>query len=91
MVQSPSAEFDDRECYCRVLGHHLHFAYCRSINDGYPCYRILDCWFEKFDIRKFVRENFTDEEIESFLKAPKPKMQTLVTLIEQARKRIKRD
>ena len=91
MAKPHSAEFDDKECYCRILGHHLYFSYCRSLNDGYPCHKILDCWFEKLDVRKFVRENFTDEEVEMFLQAPKPKMQTLMALIEKAKGRMKED
>jgi hypothetical protein len=91
MAKMCSTEMDDRECYCRILGHHLHFAYCRSSRDGYPCYKILDCWFEKFDVRKFVQENFTAADIERFLQAPKPKVQTLMTLIEQAQQRMKKE
>ncbi|MEJ2108765.1 MAG: hypothetical protein P8Z37_02415 [Acidobacteriota bacterium] len=91
MTDTRSTEFDDRECYCRILGHHLHFSYCRSYQDGLPCYKILDCWFEKFEIREFIRDNFTPEEIERFMQAPKPKVQTLMSLIEQAQKRMKKD
>lgn len=91
MVKARNTEFDERECYCRILGHHLHFSYCRSLSEGYPCYKVLDCWFEKFDIRRFIHENFTDEEIERFLQAPKPKVQTLMTLIEEAKSRMKED
>lgn len=91
MVKKRSEEFDDREGYCRILGHHLNFAYCRSCQDGCPCHKILDCWFEKFDVRKFVEDNFTSDEIERFLQAPKPKMQTLMTLIKEAQERMKKE
>lgn len=91
MVRDRVSEFDGKECYCRILGHHLHFSYCRSLKDGYPCYKVLDCWFEKFDIRKFIQESFTAEEIESFLQAPKPKVHTLMALIEKAKSRMKED
>ena len=81
--------FDEKEGYCRLLGHYLCFSYCRSCRDGYPCHKILDCWFEKFDVRHFIDDNFTAEEIEQFSAPPKPKIQTLVTLIQEAQKRIK--
>ena len=90
MKKKCSSEFDDKECYCRILGHYLYFSYCRSSQDGFPCYKILDCWFEKFDVRKFIQENFSDAEIRQFLKAPEPKMQTLMTLIQQAQERAKK-
>lgn len=69
-----------------MLGHHVSFAYCRVQTDGRPCRRILDCWFEKFDIRSFVSEHFTAEQIEALLAPPPPKMATLLELIERARK-----
>jgi len=87
MTEKHSPDFDEREGYCRMLGHHLRFSYCRTCRDGLPCYKIMDCWFEKFDVRTFVEENYTALEIESFLQPPQPKMQTLMTLIQQARER----
>ena len=90
MTKIRIAVFDDREGYCRILGHHLRFSYCRSCQEGLPCFKILDCWFEKFDVRRFVEDNFSAEEIEHFLQAPKPKIQTLMTLIRQAQERIKK-
>jgi len=83
--------FDDREGYCRILGHYLCFSYCRSCQEGLPCFKILDCWFEKFDVRQFVEDNFTAAEIEQFLQPPKPKTQTLLTLIQQAQERMKQE
>ena len=91
MTKTPNTDFDDEECYCRILGHYLYFSYCRSCQEGAPCFKILDCWFNKFDVRKFMEENYTAEEIERFLQPPKPKVQTLVTLIQQAQKRMKED
>jgi hypothetical protein len=88
-MKKPPDIYDGKEGYCRLLGHHLRFAYCRSCQDGYPCYKILDCWFEVFDIRKFVEDRYPPEEIERFLQKPRPKMQTLLSLIQQARERMK--
>jgi hypothetical protein len=85
------AVFDEKAGYCRILGHHLRFSYCRSCREGLPCFKILDCWFEKFDVRTFIEENFSSEEIGQFLSPPKPKVQTLMTLIRQAQERIKKD
>jgi hypothetical protein len=91
MTKAPYTNFDDEECYCRILGHHLSFSYCRSCQEGAPCFKILDCWFDKFDVRRFIEENYTTEEIERFLQPPKAKVQTLVELIQQARKRMKEE
>ena len=91
MTKTVRDDFDCRECYCRILGHHLRFSYCRSCQEGFPCFKILDCWFEKFDVRKFIEDNYTTAEIEGFLQPPKPKMQTLMTLIRQAQERMKEE
>lgn len=91
MTDSRIDAFDDKEGYCRLLGHHLRFSYCRTCREGLPCFKILDCWFENFDIRKFVEENYSAEEIRDFLEPPKPKMQSLMTLIQRAQERMKKD
>ena len=33
-----------------MLGHDLTFAYCRAPAKQLPCRKILDCWFETFDV-----------------------------------------
>lgn len=68
-----------------MLGHHVPFSFCRAQADGRPCRKILDCWFEKFDIRSFLSEHLTEEQIDAFLAPPKPKMATLLELIEKAK------
>lgn len=89
MKEKTYTDFDDEEGFCRILGHHLSFSYCRSCQEGAPCYKILDCWFDRFDIRKFIEGIYTVEEIARFLQPPKPKVQTLLTLIQQAHKRMR--
>ena len=76
---------DQREAYCRMLGHSVPFRYCRGVADGLPCRKILDCWFQCFDVVGFVKEHYTAEQMESILAPPKPKMTSLVELIERAK------
>ncbi len=83
-------QYDSEQGYCRKLGHHLNFQYCRTERNGKPCIKIFDCWFEKFDIKTFMRENFTSEEIEALNSATPPKTNTLLNLIQQAKNRQKR-
>ena len=91
MTKQPNNSFDHEECYCRILGHHLTFSYCRSCQEGVPCFKVLDCWFDRFDVGKFIEDNYTAEEIVRFLQPPKPKVQTLLALIRQAQKRMKEE
>ncbi len=80
--------FDSREIYCRKLGHHLTFRYCRSERNGLPCGRIKDCWFDKIPIADYLRDNYTPEDLAKITAPPPAKTATLLELIERARQRI---
>jgi hypothetical protein len=47
----------------------------------------MDCWFEKIQIKEFLEENYKEEEIAYIFSSSKPKITSLVELIEQAKKR----
>lgn len=81
-------EHDSRETYCRLLGHHLSFKYCRSAADGLPCAKILDCWFETFPVQEFINKHFSKHELESVFAPPKPKISSLIEAVEKAKKNI---
>lgn len=77
--------YDEIDIYCRRLGHYVPFKYCRMINEGLPCSRIMDCAFEKFPVQEFLKENYTEEELEKIFLPPENKISSLVDLIERAR------
>jgi hypothetical protein len=83
-------KFDAQKGYCPKLGHHLTFKYCRSMQDGLPCPKVSDCWFEKFDITAYLKENYTAEEIDRFLAPPKSKLVSLAELIQKAQQQNKK-
>jgi hypothetical protein len=68
-----------------MLGHYLTFAYCRQTASKQPCRKIFDCWFEKLDIKQFIKGNFIKEQIQAFLAPPKTKVVSLIELIQQAK------
>ena len=74
-------QFDHRTVYCRMLGHELTFKYCRSTADGRFCRKIFDCWHSKIDIFRFVKSNFTEDEIQEIIHPPASKVETLINLI----------
>jgi hypothetical protein len=78
---------DDRfEIRCRKLGHQIPFSYCRRENQGLPCVKTLDCWHIHFRVRTHLKNELTPEEWNrAFGAPPKPKMKTLLDLIEQAK------
>lgn len=75
---------DERRQRCRVLGSEVTFGYCRKMKEGLPCWKVLDCWFEHFPVQDFVREHYSEEQREQFLARPKPKILSLVEMIQQA-------
>lgn len=70
-----------------MLGHDIHFSYCRSPGRDLPCRKVFDCWWETFDVKAFIEHHFTAEQIEQILAPPPGKTTTLVDLINQARAR----
>ena len=82
---------DDFKIRCRKLGQQIHFSYCRRENNGIPCLKTLDCWFLFFRVEGYLRRELTPEEfMEAFERPQKPKMLSLVELIEQAQKMTKK-
>ena len=76
---------------CRLLGHDVPFSYCRQVAEGLPCRLVLDCWHEAFEVAEFIEEHYTAEQRHEFLAPPKPKVASLVELIEKARRRGQQD
>ena len=71
---------------CPRLGGTVLFKYCRNCGEqGTCCFKILNCWWEIFDIEAFLRANMREEDFQRLVHArPKPKMVSLLELIEKA-------
>ncbi len=78
---------DDAELHCRMLGHAVPFRYCRSATEGLPCRLVQECWQGRFDVHAFLQARYTPEQIQEILAPSKPKLASIVELIEQARAR----
>ena len=77
---------------CPRLGHELTFGYCRQEAGRKPCRLILNCWWERFDVRSFLQANLAEEamaQVERAGVAPPPsKLLSLLEIIQQAKERI---
>jgi hypothetical protein len=72
---------------CPRLGHQINFSYCRSENMGLPCFKTLDCWFTYFDVHAHLKSRLTEADFQRVFQTPgKPKIFSLMDLIEQAQK-----
>ena len=81
-------QHDQQKRYCPMLGHELHFSYCRSPGSDLPCRKIFDCWFRIFDVEGFIRGHFSQDDIEKINAPRRDKSLTLLELIEKARNRV---
>ncbi len=79
---------DDRQRRCPRLGGPVSFLYCRTSEENQPCFKIMDCWWEAFDIAAYVEENYPEDICRKLCEArPKPKVNQLLELIEAAKRR----
>lgn len=79
------AAYDLRETYCRRLGHHVPFKYCRDVGVALPCRLIPDCWHTQFDVAAWLTEHFSPEQIAQILAPPQPKIASILGLIVKSR------
>lgn len=84
-------KYDKQEGYCKMLGHFLTFDYCRSMNKGLPCSKVLDCWFQNFPVQEYINKNYSSHEQTKIFEAPKSKILTLTEILEQAQQRLKKN
>ncbi|MFO7884253.1 MAG: hypothetical protein R6U68_05470 [Desulfobacteraceae bacterium] len=85
MDKMDKTQFDLHRAYCRMLGHDVPFSYCRKVRDGLPCFRVLDCWFQKFPVQEFISNNYSVKEQAIIFEQPQNKVTTLIDLIERAK------
>ena len=78
-------QYDNNEIYCRKLGHHLTFGYCKNENEFLPCSKIFDCWSEKININEFCYKNYNKEDIDSLLEPSQPKIHTILDIIQNVK------
>jgi len=86
-TDSPTSSYEEKQIRCPRLGGPVTFGYCRIEDLGRPCFRAIGCWAAIFDVEGFFRESMSDQDFnECFSKRPHSKVDTLIELIERARK-----
>ena len=80
-------EHDGLMIYCSQLGGEIPFRYCRTVNDGLPCWKILVCWEFRVEISRFLSEHYSYDQIGRALAPPtKTRIETMLELIEEAKR-----
>jgi N utilization substance protein B len=74
---------------CPRLGGPVPFKYCMDTGEkSGPCFKIMDCWWEEFDIKSYLENHLSRPALEKLMAAKPPsKVASLVELIAQAKKR----
>ena len=58
-------QIDKLERRCPRLGGPVCFEYCmRGETSGQPCFKILDCWWERFDVQHYLKAILPPEQFE---------------------------
>lgn len=75
---------------CPRLGGPVSFRYCLTADEeGKPCHKTIDCWWEVFDVVSFLRSHLSEKAFESLTRMrPMNKVSSLVSLIEKTRERL---
>lgn len=76
---------------CPRLGGSVYFGYCEKCGEGQTCcFKILDCWWEIFDVGRYLEDTLGPEEfrrLESLRESgPKAKMASLMEIAQKAAK-----
>ena len=70
--------------WCPQLGQPLHFGYCRQMNQGLPCPRVVVCFAPHFAVQEFIEAHYSPEEQERFLAPAKGRLERLAEALVQA-------
>ncbi|HUT71476.1 MAG TPA: hypothetical protein VMW89_12445 [Desulfatiglandales bacterium] len=79
-------QYDDETIRCPRVGGEVNFKFCRFENNMLPCRWIVGCWHAHMDIDNFLAEHFSKEELEQIFAPPQPKIESLLDLVEKAKR-----
>ena len=83
MLLKSAEQFDGQEIYCRKLGHHLCFSYCRKESSPDPCKSIKNCWQHHMAIAKFIEGQYDEQDLARLREPAVPKMTTILNILQK--------
>jgi hypothetical protein len=78
--------YDDNMIRCPRVGGEVNFKFCRTENNMLPCRWIVGCWQRRIEINNFLEDHYSNEELTQIFSPPKPKIESLLSLVEKAKK-----
>ena len=78
---------EERDTRCPRLGGTVPFRYCMAPGEPNPCRKILDCWWEIFDVASYLKARLPEETFEKLLRdrSPPNRLNTILDLVERFR------
>jgi hypothetical protein len=75
---------------CPRLGGPVDFFYCKTCEpQRHPCRKIIDCWWETFDVQRYLQDHLAPAILERLTtKKPEPKLSQLVKIAARSKKRL---
>ena len=83
-------DVDTLERRCPRLGSDVALGYCKRCGeDQSPCFKLLDCWWERFDVVAHMQASLSAEAFDALARhrTPPDKVTSLVDLIRRAQAR----
>jgi len=79
-------QYDDKTIRCPRVGGEVNFRFCRFENNMHPCRWMVGCWEMRVDMNKFMTDHYSKEEMDRIFTPPRPKIESLLNLVEKAKK-----
>lgn len=87
----PDQDVNNLERRCPRLGSDISFRYCLlSGEDDGPCFKILDCWWEYFDVTDYLRQNMPATAFAELIRTaekPKNKIGSIIDIIQKVQEK----
>ena len=79
---------EELELRCPRLGGTVPFRYCMAPAEPTACPKILDCWWEVFDVSSYLKERLSEKDFLRVVNNRKPpsRMNTILDLVEKFKK-----
>ncbi len=76
---------EELEIRCPRLGGTVPFHYCMAPGEPTICFKILDCWWEVFDVTSYLKAHLPEEDLSRLLEnRDRPnRMNTILELVEK--------
>ncbi len=69
--------------WCPLLGQTIRFGYCRKMQGGLPCHRVLTCFASHFPVAEFLAEHYNEQQRREFLAQPQSRLDRVMHTLDR--------